>query len=183
MAAAHDCDPNCGFVFYPPAQFVAGRTVEFDFRVIPGGHVLTGSPVRVNFPRSRRPRLSAILQEATDKIFTELWLVRDRMRRLAPSETYTVEQYDPWARQYQKALAAAPDRLKSLLPADASPPLVSIVCPTYKPCLRDFVAAVESVRAQTYPHWELIIVDDACRSAELTGVSRHSSGRTSESRL
>jgi GT2 family glycosyltransferase len=169
VAAAHGCDPNCGFAFYPPPQFVAGRTVEFDFRVIPGNHVLAGSPVRVNFPSIETVAAIRDLQEATDKVFTDLWLLRDRVRRMTPTETYTVEHYDPWARQYQNALAAAPDRLEGLLPADGSPPpLVSIVCPVHKPRLKDFVAAVESVRAQTYPHWELIIVDDASKSAELT---------------
>ena len=168
VAAAHGCDPNCGFAFYPPAQLVAGRTVEFDFRVIPGGHVVAGSPVRVNFPSLETVAAIRDLQEATDKIFAEVWLLRDRVRRMAPGETFTVDHYDPWARQYQKALAVAPNRLEGLLPTDASPPLVSIVCPAHKPRLADFVAAVELVRAQTYPHWELIIVDDASRSAELT---------------
>jgi GT2 family glycosyltransferase len=168
VAAAHGCDANCGFAFYPPAQMVAGRTVEFDFRVIPGGHALTGSPVRVNFPSLETVAAIRDLQEATDKIFAELWLLRDRLRRMTPGETYTVEYYDPWAREYQKTLATAPDRLDGLLSADASPPLVSIVCPAHRPRLSDFVAAVESVLAQTYPHWELIIVDDASRSLELT---------------
>ena len=168
VAAAHGCDPNCGFAFYPPAQLVAGRTVEFDFRVIPGGHALTGSPVRVNFPSLETVAAIRDLQEATDKIFADLWLLRDRLRRMAPSEIYTVDYYDPWARQYQMALATAPDRLDGLLSPYASPPLVSIVCPAHKPRLSDFVAAVESVRAQTYPNWELIIVDDASRSADLT---------------
>jgi GT2 family glycosyltransferase len=169
VAAAHGCDANCGFAFYPPAQFVAGKTVEFDFRVIPGGHVLAGSPVRVNFPSLETASAIRELHEATEKIFTELWLLRDRLRRMAPRETYTVGYYDPWARQYQKALAGAPNRLEGLLPADGSPPpLVSIICPAYKPRLRDFVAAVESVLSQTYANWELIIVDDASGSAELT---------------
>ena len=169
VAAAYGCDPNCGFAFYPPPRFVAGRTIEFDFRVIPGSHVLDGSPTRVNFPSLETVAAIRDLEEATDKIFTELWLLRDRVRRMAPVETYTVEHYDPWARQYQNSLTAAPDRLKGLLPKDGSPPpLVSIVCPAYQPRLPDFVAAVESVRAQTFPHWELIIVDDASGSAELT---------------
>lgn len=169
VAAAHGCDPNCGFAFFPKPELVAGRTVELDFRVIPGGHTLVGSPLRVNFPGLEMVAAIRDLQEATDKIFAELWLLRDRVRRLAPAETHTVENYDPWARQYQKALAAAPDRLKGLLSSDGSPPpLVSIICPTYKPRLRDFKAAVHSALAQTYANWELIIVDDASLSVELT---------------
>jgi GT2 family glycosyltransferase len=169
VATAHGCDPNCGFSFAPRPEFVAGRTVEMHFRVIPGGHMLDGSPVRVNFPSFETVAAIRDLQEATDKIFAELWLLRDRLRRMAPGDTYTVENYDAWARQYQKALAAAPSRLEGLLPADGSPPpLVSIICPTYKPRLSDFVAAVQSVRAQSYPHWELIIVDDASGLTELT---------------
>ncbi len=117
--------------------------MELDFRVIPGGHTLTGSPVRVNFQSSEAAAAIRDLCEATDKIFAELWLLRDRVRQMTPREVYTVENYDPWARQYQKALAAAPDRLEGLLPTDGSPlPLVSIICPAYKPRLRDFTAAV-----------------------------------------
>lgn len=167
VAKAHDCDPKCGFVFHPPAKLAAGRTVEFAFRVIPGGHELPGSPMRVNFPSMEMVAALRDLQEDTDRIFTKLWNLRDHLRRLAPPETCTVEQYDSWARDYQKALQAAPNRLDGLIPANQPPPLVSIICPTYRPRLPDFTAAVESVRAQTWPHWELIIVDDASGSAEL----------------
>ncbi len=38
-------------------------------------------------------------------------------------------------------------------------PLVSIIMPTYN-CARFIAQSVESVIAQTYPNWELIIVDD-----------------------
>jgi GT2 family glycosyltransferase len=75
--------------------------------------------------------------------------------------------YDPWARQYQKALAAAPSALSPRLAARGSPPLVSIICPVYKPRLRDFMATVQSVMQQSYPAWELIIVDDASGSSDL----------------
>lgn len=169
VAVAHGCELNCGFSFVPPVRFVAGRTVEFEVRVIPGGHELAGSPVRVSFPSFETVAAIRDLQETTDKIFAEVWQLRDRLRKLVPGETCKVENYDQWARQYRKSLAAAPDRLEGLLPLDGSPPpLVTIVCPVYRPRLADFVAAVESVRAQTYRRWELILVDDASKSAELT---------------
>jgi O-antigen biosynthesis protein len=42
----------------------------------------------------------------------------------------------------------------------AATPLVSVIMPAYNSDERYFTAAVDSVRAQTYPNWELIIVDD-----------------------
>jgi GT2 family glycosyltransferase len=39
-------------------------------------------------------------------------------------------------------------------------PLISLVLPTYKTELRYLREAVDSVRAQQYPEWELVIVDD-----------------------
>jgi len=39
-------------------------------------------------------------------------------------------------------------------------PLVSVIIPSFK--MGQFIGeALESVGAQTYPHWEVIVVDDA----------------------
>jgi len=42
---------------------------------------------------------------------------------------------------------------------EASPPLVSIITPAYNAA--GFISdAIESVRNQTYPHWEMVVADD-----------------------
>jgi O-antigen biosynthesis protein len=43
-------------------------------------------------------------------------------------------------------------------------PFFSILTPVYEPPLEALSAAIESVRAQTFRHWELILVDDASPS-------------------
>src|SRR5262249_21045684 len=158
VAAAQGCDPNCGFAFFPSPDLVAGRTVELEFHVIPGGCALGNSPLRVNFPAPETIAAIRYLSEAADKVSAELWLLRNGWRELTIDRTYSLENYDAWARQYREALAAAPDQLEGLLPANTAAPLVSIVCPVHKPRLADFEAAVRSVRAQSYPHWEMILV-------------------------
>src|SRR4051794_32591865 len=42
-----------------------------------------------------------------------------------------------------------------------APPLISVLMPVYNPDPAFLRAAIESVRTQLYPHWELCIADDA----------------------
>lgn len=49
----------------------------------------------------------------------------------------------------------------------ANPPLLSLVVPVYNPPIRYFKACLDSVIHQVYPHWELILVDDASTSSEV----------------
>ncbi|HZP67917.1 MAG TPA: glycosyltransferase [Rudaea sp.] len=64
------------------------------------------------------------------------------------------------ARRMDEARAAA------ILAGLAEPVRISIVMPVYNVERRWLLAAVESVRRQFYPHWELCIADDASSSKE-----------------
>ncbi|HZU80183.1 MAG TPA: glycosyltransferase, partial [Acidimicrobiales bacterium] len=55
-------------------------------------------------------------------------------------------------------------------PQASEGPLVSVVVPVYRPELWYFRAAVASVQAQTYGHWELCLCDDASGDAELSAA-------------
>ncbi len=56
------------------------------------------------------------------------------------------------------------------LPSSSSSLLFSIVVPVYKPDLALLREMVQSVREQTYPHWQLILVDDGSECESLTHV-------------
>jgi GT2 family glycosyltransferase len=58
------------------------------------------------------------------------------------------------------------DRAAPLIAAMESPPTISIVMPVYDVERRWLLAAVDSVRNQFYPHWELCIADDASTRKE-----------------
>jgi len=69
--------------------------------------------------------------------------------------------YTEWVRRYDTLTAADRQRMRDVQAAFALQPLVSVVMPTYNPKPEWLVEAIESVRAQIYPHWELCIADDA----------------------
>ncbi len=49
-------------------------------------------------------------------------------------------------------------------------PLLSIIMPVYNPCVEFFIAALDSVLAQNYPHWELCIADDASTDSSISEI-------------
>jgi GT2 family glycosyltransferase len=161
VGEAHGGDPNCGFAFVAPPELVARGQAELRFRVMPGGLELQGSPYVAEFPARDTYRRVVRLTALADRLFTQVWALRAEIKALMPAEQYSLENYDAWARLYYAELAARPPL------AMTHTPLVSIICPTFRPRMADFAAAVQSVLAQSYAHWELIIVDDASGSETL----------------
>lgn len=80
----------------------------------------------------------------------------NRMTRPAHAHSYQdwIEAYDTLTEADRSAIAT---RISAMEPA----PLFSIVMPTYNSPERWIRRAIDSVREQLYPHWELCIADDA----------------------
>jgi glycosyltransferase involved in cell wall biosynthesis len=75
-------------------------------------------------------------------------------------------EYEKWFEEH-RASAEDLERMRNQVRAFASPPLVSILTPVFDtpvPWLRE---AVESVLAQVYENWELLLIDDGSTDADL----------------
>jgi len=92
------------------------------------------------------------------------WELRRRVR--------ATNDYAKWVAQYDTMTPARHSAIVERVAGLPSTPLISIVMPTYNPNPAWLREAIESVRAQLYPHWELCIADDASPSAQVRDVLR-----------
>ncbi len=72
-----------------------------------------------------------------------------------------VSEYRDWRRKHEVLSESRLIRIGSDIGAMSSPPLISLLMPVYDTPLDWLREAIDSVLAQSYPHWELCIVDDA----------------------
>ena len=173
---------DCGFRFNPPPRFRTSRARTWRFLLEPEGIELSGSPLVTSLVSDARDALIVDMVDAVDALFRDVASMRRRVHALLPHQAYTLEDYDSWYRAYEPALAA---RLAASRPEDgwASGPLVSVVCPVYRPDAAELEQAIDSVLTQTWPNLELILVDDAGKSAGVTAVLQRAAKRDSRVRL
>ena len=167
VAANLECDPNCGFEVPVPASFSRAREHTFRFHVVPDDVEIENSPLTTSLATDELVQRLSRVSDGMTALFRELADLRKQVDMLLPEPGWSLDDYGAWAREYYPALAR---RTAAERDAGAPAPLVSVVVPAYRPLLADFSAAVESVLAQTYDNWELIVTDDASRSRELTST-------------
>lgn len=69
--------------------------------------------------------------------------------------------YQKWILLYDTISDKTRASMRQKVEHMAHKPLISVVMPTYNPKPEWVIEAIESVRKQIYPHWELCIADDA----------------------
>lgn len=107
---------------------------------------------------------------------------RDPDRGLSPSTGGAVSYAavrEGWARQR----AAQAGRLAQLREDLVNGPLISVVVPVYNPDPELLAEMIESVRAQSYPNWELCLADDCSSNPEVRQVLRKFAARDPRVRL
>ncbi|NHN89266.1 glycosyltransferase family 2 protein [Acetobacter conturbans] len=169
VAAAVGGDANCGFELIIPRHRRQTGQKTISFFAEPGAVELQGSPVTTTLVDDRLEAHLLSLNETVGRLHREIASLRTQIVNLLPEQRFNLADYDVWARRYFNVLRArVAERRQQLGPAFIGKgPLVSVICPTYKPDMTDFVAAIESVMAQTWSNWELIVVDDGGKSLEV----------------
>ena len=124
------------------------------------------------FPIHTRRR--AFLRNTTKTVFgSAAWLLGKRNAKNGPppearhlSEATPPDEYRRWQKKHEPSTAELATQRQHKF---ARSPVISIVVPVFNPPLPYLEALINSVKAQTYQHWELCLADAS--SEELTRVA------------
>jgi len=133
----------------------------------------SGFEITAEAPRGRANLVLEV--ERADGNWEEIFFKRIRApfinrRPIADRELWEIGDYNAWIKRYDTLRAADRREIKAHIERFAARPLISIVMPVYNPRPADLRAAIDSVRAQLYPDWELCIVNDASPSREVDRI-------------
>ncbi|MEY4483425.1 MAG: hypothetical protein RL693_877 [Verrucomicrobiota bacterium] len=101
-----------------------------------------------------------------------LWPFKKRQERPAAINTYEL-----WAQKHGDADENELAAMRGFLSCFPRLPLISVLMPVYNAPIRWLTRAIESVRQQVYPHWELCIADDNSSDPEVRDVLADYAGR------
>ncbi|WP_025885397.1 glycosyltransferase family 2 protein [Asaia prunellae] len=182
VAAAVGCNPNCGFDIPIPQRFRGSSPRSFSVRVLPEGEELMGSPFTSSIADDALETRLLDIAETIDRLHRELTKLRTEIRSAIPQAGYNLGNYDRWASLYYTALRERTAMLRIKNPITEEP-LISILCPTYKPLKADYVTAINSVLNQSWRNWELILIDDGMVCPQTTALMQDYAAKDSRIRI
>lgn len=111
-----------------------------------------------------RRTLSFVRQQGLSAARNRLVTQYHTSAKLGSASQATVLSYHIWTERFGSLTLIDIERIKLMIDQMTRATLISVVMPVYNTPERWLRAAIESVRAQLYPHWELCIAND--RSTE-----------------
>jgi glycosyltransferase involved in cell wall biosynthesis/LmbE family N-acetylglucosaminyl deacetylase len=75
--------------------------------------------------------------------------------------SYSNDSYQQWITHYDTVTQQMRAQMRLRIDSFQHHPLISVIMPTYNSNPEWLTQAIESIRKQIYPHWELCIADDA----------------------
>lgn len=76
-------------------------------------------------------------------------------------KVFDPNDYHEWIRRYDSIDETMRARIRANISSMEDPPLISVIMPTYNANQQWLAEAIDSVKRQLYPNWELCIADDA----------------------
>ena len=98
-------------------------------------------------------------------------------------EREAVGRYAAWLELYDRTTREDRAQIQRQIKQLARPPLISILLPVYNTNSKWLLRAIESVRNQFYPHWELCIVDDASTDSSVWKILLREARRDSRLKI
>ncbi len=113
----------------------------------------------------KRARLKALLEPASTarSLYHKLPLPERARKKISERLHHqrSKQDYAEWIRRYDTLNETDRAAIQRQVASWEHPPLISVVMPVYNTPEKYLEQAIDSVREQLYPHWELCIVDDA----------------------
>ena len=117
-------------------------------------------------------RISGPLKTALGKLPTGVGTRLIRLLRTAYrfSQGTSTRRYDVWVKDFDTITPADRDKIRTHISSFERTPLISVIMPVYETPEWALREAIDSIRRQLYPYWELCIADDASTAPHIADL-------------